>query len=1540
MKNLFISYKKTVVFILCFFVFAVNSYPQKFSISQVDPSGFPIVKASFIALNYNDSSFANLSPADFNVLDNNKPVSVNSMTVTCEKSEKYPEVSVVLVLDQSGSMDDTANDGRKRWEWVVEGAKSFISTLKFVDDTKVAIISFGSYAIMRCNFTNNKQDLYTALDTIIVGGKTLYNPPFLNKDIGCIALLNSRPPNIRRIAVFLTDGRPDDTPQMDTIINKCQKSNIQVYSITVSFRMEPNLERISEATGGRAKDVYTRQDLDDIYKFIALDIQSKLLCTLSWQADFSCKGNPLTRPADITFIPLNSVTIHTQYDAPPISLAEIELSDKILSFDDPDPNNSTTQLLTIKAINSPFIYKDIKFIPNSSGFSINWIDPFNAPYQPPDTIPKDSSITLKITFTQGSAKGFRQGAMVFTGEPCPPFVNLVGGLSKVTLLSPLKGDIYSICDTIDILWGGIDPSEIVQLSYRTEPSQPWITITPKATGLRYKWVPPVPSKNYQIKASVSQSSFYQWAKSAGGLGWDEGLSIRYDAPEIFYFYICGIYNDRAVFDDKSITSFKNVDMFIAKYDYSGNLIWVQSAGGLGNDSALGVCVDSKGDAYITGVCYQNCIFGNTHPSIPYNNPSFFIAKYPSSGSPPSVKVIAANVYWPMFKIRGTKIMYNKTDSLIYCQGEYSGSKYNNGAGFGLPAPLNKSAFTAIYDANLTLKSLTGTAQDDPDYSKNFDYYECNTYQTGGFEKTLAVDTLPVLKSAGSSDIYITRYGCIPGSFDTTQVFTVESPELVFEPKSVDAGLVTIGSISSVSCILKNTGSLPVKVLKSEFNGANPGDFNIHPPPEDQPQILPGDSLRLTVNFNPQDIDLRSAIAIITYSSCSLTVMLNVSGTGVCNTRAEQTVDCGAQYVGLTTVKTVPSIFTNRNNSSIDISPKISISSPDRNDFHIDTSLVTVAAGESVQFDVSFTPQGTGYREAYLDYNLPLSCSQPATTLTGTGILADLSAIGVDFKDRRMLTVNSDSVLISNNGSLDVLLTRIDFLTDGVFSIDNINLPVIIPKNKVLKLPVKFVPPDEGSYNNQSLLIYIDGLLTPLTAPLQGNGTLPKIKTEVFCGSPVKPGDSILSVLRVYNTSNSTTLSVTDIQFQPKNTGYSWVYGTAPSPTYVGTNDFLDFAFIFNPKKAGITSCLAVISNDAAPGPNPNPVITTIANLNCDAAGADFPPSLDMGAALLCDTLSKIIEISNLSGNSNMIIYKDSIQFSGNDANAFTAILDNNPKLTQLTINPGDKKSVKVIFKPIENRIYSAIIQIINSFGIDISVKISAEGKALELYTTKYTAKNYPGLPWTLPVLAKISELQNNIITDLDVRLTFNPTMIGMNLSTFKPSLPNWNWSTPVVKGGLLETKGSGTISTPFEGELFNIMYYIYLTDTKESDIHFQVAYSCDTTDLIAQVVDLSGVCYLDGRLIKLGAANYIFSGPNPNPASAYININYGIGIEAETKIDLINTLGKSVKILVDEVKKPGYYELNYLVDDIPSGVYQIRINSGPYFETKSIVISK
>ena len=94
-----------------------------------------------------------------------------------------------------------------------------------------------------------------------------------------------------------------------------------------------------------------------------------------------------------------------------------------------------------------------------------------------------------------------------------------------------------------------------------------------------------------------------WIRHIGGSGSINVRDVATDAHD--NFYITGSFTDTVDFNPSSnnfdlISTDPQGDVFVAKYDNWGNLIWAKSIGGTGNDYASSIIVDQDSNVFIAG----------------------------------------------------------------------------------------------------------------------------------------------------------------------------------------------------------------------------------------------------------------------------------------------------------------------------------------------------------------------------------------------------------------------------------------------------------------------------------------------------------------------------------------------------------------------------------------------------------------------------------------------------------------------------------------------------------------------------------------------------------------------------------------------------------------------------------------------------------------------------------------------------------------------------------------------------------------------------
>lgn len=134
----------------------------------------------------------------------------------------------------------------------------------------------------------------------------------------------------------------------------------------------------------------------------------------------------------------------------------------------------------------------------------------------------------------------------------------------------------------------------------------------------------------------NSSGVIQWGKNAGGnQSGEEGKDCAMDS--IGNVYVTGIFKDTAYFGSQVLYGNGGYDIFIAKYNPNGDLIWVKKAGGPKDDEGAAIVVDKSGLLFVGGKFDSVAVFGT---STVFNNgkTDAFFAAMDTAGNFISVRI--------------------------------------------------------------------------------------------------------------------------------------------------------------------------------------------------------------------------------------------------------------------------------------------------------------------------------------------------------------------------------------------------------------------------------------------------------------------------------------------------------------------------------------------------------------------------------------------------------------------------------------------------------------------------------------------------------------------------------------------------------------------------------------------------------------------------------------------------------------------------------------------------------------------------------------
>ncbi len=250
-----------------------------------------------------------------------------------------------------------------------------------------------------------------------------------------------------------------------------------------------------------------------------------------------------------------------------------------------------------------------------------------------------------------------------------------------------------------------------------------------------------------------------WAKSAGGTEDDAGISICTDTEG--NIYCTGyFYSPSITFGSTTLNNLGMANVFIVKYDPTGNVVWAKGAGGNNQDIGRSITTDGVGNIYVTGGFTSATItFGNitlTKVNNPYDYQDIFIAKYNSNGN-----VIWAKSAGSLYSDQGFGITTDKENN-IFLTGSFMGPSITFG-NFTLNCPEGSYCpFITKYDPSGNVKwakSATNNFGRDESYGITTDT-DGNAYITGKFSSysiTFGSITLANSSLNGGTDLFIVKY---------------------------------------------------------------------------------------------------------------------------------------------------------------------------------------------------------------------------------------------------------------------------------------------------------------------------------------------------------------------------------------------------------------------------------------------------------------------------------------------------------------------------------------------------------------------------------------------------------------------------------------------------------------------------------------------------------------------------------------------------------------------------------------------------------------
>lgn len=251
-----------------------------------------------------------------------------------------------------------------------------------------------------------------------------------------------------------------------------------------------------------------------------------------------------------------------------------------------------------------------------------------------------------------------------------------------------------------------------------------------------------------------------WVRKITSTNYTNGNCISIDKKS--NVYVAGVFVNNAVLGTTTLTTTgSGNDLFVAKYDSAGSLLWVKNFSGTGGARPLSIKNDSLSNSYITGTIFNTVVFG-TNTVVASSNQDMLLLKLDSLGNVSWAKKFGGNT-----QINSYDIDIDRNLN-IYTIGHFG----SVGGGLGQNLVIGTTTLTsniktpdiffAKFDNSgnpILARKLGGNFSGDRGLGITYDKKN-HMYLTGGFEGSAIFGNDTVFANppiAGKYDCYLAKY---------------------------------------------------------------------------------------------------------------------------------------------------------------------------------------------------------------------------------------------------------------------------------------------------------------------------------------------------------------------------------------------------------------------------------------------------------------------------------------------------------------------------------------------------------------------------------------------------------------------------------------------------------------------------------------------------------------------------------------------------------------------------------------------------------------
>jgi hypothetical protein len=222
-------------------------------------------------------------------------------------------------------------------------------------------------------------------------------------------------------------------------------------------------------------------------------------------------------------------------------------------------------------------------------------------------------------------------------------------------------------------------------------------------------------------------------------------------------------------------------------------------------------------------------------------------------------------------------------------------------------------------------------------------------------------------------------------------------------------------------------------------------------------------------------------------------------------------------------------------------------------------------------------------------------------------------------------------------------------------------------------------------------------------------------------------------------------------------------------------------------------------------------------------------------------------------------------------------------------------------------------------------------------------------------------MKKGIILSLALAIIFCQTVHAQSISTQSVEIGQPVHNVPFGSGGntirLQIANASASHATHIVVEAQNVPEWIQMIPPEQTipvlkagaEVEVMFTFSVGRMAPVNKKETLSFTVHAEGsdeqwvkqiRIVVDAPRQYALSQNYPNPFNPTTEISFQIPEAVQTSLKIYDVLGRDVATLVDDVKQPGEYTVQWDALNVPSGLYFCRLRAGSFSETKKMLLVK